>query len=354
MSNISQEEITALLGDAVRAPSGDNAQPWRFRMDGPILSIYNIPGIHNPHLDFEERGAYIAHGALIENLLISAPHYGYTAVIDLFPDAADTDLVARVHFAKRDIHNDPLYSAIQSRATNHHSFEEKPLKHTTKEALISSVKEIAHTKLVLITDPEGRRGIGHVASRAEVVILEDEAITRSFFSGMVWTAEEEREKKSGFFVRSLEFNPIQLCVFWLASKPSIMRLFRKIHLPHFIAHEDAKLYATGSAAGGVLILDDSKESYFMAGRALERIWLTATAEGLAFQPLIGTCFIAYKSETGRAALSDSHARDMRIAFAKAKQILGVKEEIIALLFRVGVAPPPSTRSSRRDVSIEFV
>jgi hypothetical protein len=314
--------------------------------------LYNLPGIHNPHLDFEERGAYVAHGALIENILISAPHYGYAVTVGLFPDVRDADLVAYLDFTEREAYDDPLYHAIPLRATNHHPFQEGPLRREVERAIVSSVEGVPSVRLALLTSREDREAVGRIASRVEVVILEDESITESFFSGMVWTTREEKTKKSGFFVKSLEFNPIQMGVFRLASNPHIMRVFRKIGIPQFIAHQDARLYATGSVAGGILVPDDSKESYLMAGRALERVWLTATAEGLAFQPLVGTCFVAYKSEVGKVVLPDARARDMHRAFTETKRLLRTEAEIPVLLFRIGVAPAPSVRSSRRDVFIE--
>jgi nitroreductase len=354
MSNeLPKEILLEILRDAVRAPSGDNVQPWRFSAKGSTVSVYNVPGIHNPYLDFDERGSYISHGALLESMCISASRYGYAVTIDLFPNNNDETLVAIVHFVQRGIRTHLLYEAIVKRATNHHPFEERDLEAGVQNIFESAVADIPVTT-VFTTDTKDRGSIGRVASRAEVVILEDEEITKSFFDGMVWTEKEEQQKKSGFFVRSLEFNPVQMMVFWLASKPQIMRFLRILRLPQFIANEDAKLYATGSLAGGVSIPNESRENYVYAGRALQRIWLTATSQGLAFQPLVGTCFVAYKVETGRITLPPAYAEDMRTAFAEAKKVLGLHEGIIAFLFRIGYAPTPSTRSSRREPTIDYV
>lgn len=343
-----------MLQDACRAPSGDNAQPWRFRWDGTVLSVHNISGIHNPHLDFEERGAYIAHGALIENLCIAAPHYGYTAAVTLFPAPEDVDLVAYVSFATCKPYDDPLYASMSLRATNHHPFLNRPLTATEREALEQVAVPSPGVTLKLVTAPKDIKALAHAASRVEIVILEDESISAHFFSGMVWTKEEEEKRRSGFFVKTLEFNPVQSLVFWLASKPRVLRLFRIIGLPHFIASEDARLYATGSVAGGVLLTDESAEQFVAAGRVLERVWLTATSLGLAFQPLIGMVFVAYRLETGRGTLTSAHTELMRDALARTRAILGGEGKIPALLFHAGAAPAPSVRTSRREPDIVFV
>ncbi|MFA6503005.1 MAG: hypothetical protein WCT45_01975 [Candidatus Paceibacterota bacterium] len=352
---IPNDTLVSLLKDACRAPSGDNVQPWRFRYDGSSLSLYNIPGIHNPHLDFDERGAYIAHGALIENLCIAAPHYGYAAAVTLFPDATDEHLVAQFRFSPQTQNDDPLYAAIATRATNRHPYKEDAIAQETFSALAASVEQIPDVRLVLVTGRNERVALARAVSRAEVVVLDHKPIADHFFADIVWTLEEEKRKKSGFFVRSLEFNPLQTFVFWLASKPRMMQFFRMLSLPRFIADQDAKLYATGAVTGGMFLKDESRESFIAAGRALERLWLTATEHHLGFQPLIGMSFIAYKSETGRSVLPSLLAREMHTALASAKQVLGGgKEEMLAILFRTGVAPAPSTYSSRKEPEVDFV
>lgn len=350
---MNRADLLNLLRDSCRAPSGDNAQPWRFRWDGTALSLYNISGIHNPHLDFEERGAYIAHGALIENLSIAAPHYGYKASFDLFPNEADPDLVAVFNFSPCEPRDDLLYPVINTRATNRHPYKSKTLTEKDLQAFIESVRAIPDIKLSLSVDRNTIKDLAHAASRAEIVILEDENIAAHFFASMVWTHKDEREKRTGFFVKTLEFNPIQHLVFWLASKTWIMRVFRTFGLPHFIASQDAKLYATGSMMGGVFLQDESQKLYISAGRALERLWLTAARKGLAFQPLIGMSFIAYRSETGRGTLTKRHAEEMHGSLIQAKKLLGNTEDILAFLFRTGDAPEPTARTSRRDPIIEF-
>ena len=156
--------LLEILRDACRAPSGDNVQPWRFRWDGSTLSLYNIPDIHNPYLDFEERGAYIAHGALLENLAIAAPHYGYNASITLFPDLGVPDLVACIAFAPSVAYDDPLYTAISKRATNRRPYASRALTSDTRVALrdVAMPKDIT---LILIEDTTKKEALApHISA----------------------------------------------------------------------------------------------------------------------------------------------------------------------------------------------
>ncbi|MBM3272874.1 hypothetical protein FJY94_06455 [Candidatus Kaiserbacteria bacterium] len=347
-----KDTLTRLLRLACTAPSGDNVQPWRFAWDGETLTILNVPGIHNPFLDFDERGSYIAHGALLENLSIAAQHEGWEAHIMLFPDASAPDVVAHVSFTPAAPTTDPLFDALTVRATNRRPYETRPLASDEKAALLGSVREEG-VKLRIIEDRAKIQTLAHASSRAEVVILDDARIAEHFFSGLVWSQKEERHVRAGFFVDTMELNPVQRFVFWLATKPRIMRFLRRKGLPDFIANEDTKLYAACSAFGALLIPDERKEHFIAAGRAMQRAWLTATAHGLAFQPLIGMCFIAYRSETGRGELAPAHAQLMRDALKAARDTIEADSSLLAVMFRVGPAPKPSATTSRKEPEISF-
>ncbi|MCF7898425.1 MAG: nitroreductase, partial [Candidatus Pacebacteria bacterium] len=76
-------DIEKIINDGVLAPSGENCQPWKFELNGNRLSIFNIPEADMSLYNLKQRGSYIAHGALIENIIISSGAYGYTTPVSL-------------------------------------------------------------------------------------------------------------------------------------------------------------------------------------------------------------------------------------------------------------------------------
>ena len=89
------EDVTIkILEEAIYAPSGENCQPWKFAVDGSNVHIFNVPEADASLYNFEQRGSYVAHGALIENIVIVALKYGYKASVKLFPIKEEPDLVA--------------------------------------------------------------------------------------------------------------------------------------------------------------------------------------------------------------------------------------------------------------------
>lgn len=94
--------IEKILEAGVRAPSGENSQPWRFVMSGDTLSIYNLPDRDRSLYNIDQLGSFVAHGALIENIMIAASAFQYAAEPTFFPSPTDENHVANITFRKQE------------------------------------------------------------------------------------------------------------------------------------------------------------------------------------------------------------------------------------------------------------
>ena len=71
------ETLQQILELARWAPSGDNAQPWRFEIvDAQTIRIHGFDTRDHVLYDYDGRPSQIAHGALIETLRIAASGFG--------------------------------------------------------------------------------------------------------------------------------------------------------------------------------------------------------------------------------------------------------------------------------------
>jgi hypothetical protein len=112
-----------------------------------------------------------------------------------------------------------------------------------------------------------------------------------------------------------------------------------------------KAIAAASAVGLVTVPGRTREDYFAGGRAMQRVWLEATARGLAFQPMAPLTYLFARLELGGGeGLSVREAatlRELRAAFAALfPEAVGRGEP---MLFRVARAASPSARALRRRV-----
>jgi hypothetical protein len=67
---------------AIKAPSGHNTQPWKFKIHENSIEIIPDRTKALPAVDKNNRELYISIGCALENLCIAAQHLGYTACIE--------------------------------------------------------------------------------------------------------------------------------------------------------------------------------------------------------------------------------------------------------------------------------
>lgn len=354
---IPREIIQKILEAGVQAPSGGNSQPWKFKLTGETLQIFMIPDRDHAILNFHSRGTLLAHGALIENISIAARHYGFEAEIKLFPDNADPNLVAEVRFGEREKKDNvpDLWNAIWKRATNRKPYETRKVDEEIKEALRTVPAEIgAYDVILKLTDDrEQINALAKAASANEIVMFEDKNLHRLFFKELVWTDLEEKEKRSGLYLRTMELAPPQAIALRLFKFWPIMRLFDFFGAARGIAAGNAKGYAACALYGAVLYNDEDK-GFIHVGRVIERTWLKATDMGLSFHLQTGINFLWQRVLHEERSIFETTHKD--IICAKYKSMTNIFEagdKLVPAIFRIGYDGEPSGRSSRKAPEVIF-
>ena len=86
--------LVDILNHAINAPSGENCQPWKFKITNNQIYIFNIPERDQSSYNFKQKGSLVAHGALIENILIISSVIGFDTKVTFFPEKEKSDLIA--------------------------------------------------------------------------------------------------------------------------------------------------------------------------------------------------------------------------------------------------------------------
>ena len=352
--------IEEILQLAVYAPSGDNSQPWRFEVAESVIDIHNLPEKDNPVLNYRQRGSYIAHGALVENIVLAAGKFGCVADVSPFPTPANEAHTARVSLKKADVQCSPLVDFILHRHTNRRPYRSDCLSEEQFSLLLNCVRELSNSgeiSFVFTQQADHKRTLADCASSIEQVILESELLHGLLFKDVVWSQAEESKRRSGMFIKTMELAPPQRFAFRLASQWAVMQAMNGLGLSRFIARQDAKLYATGAGMGVLLVQAgaDSRE-FLLVGRAMQRIWLTATQLGLQLQPLAGLLFAAMTLEGGgEGQFSSRHADIIRASDSSIRETLMLgPDRRVAMMFRLGQAAPPSAVCSKKPPQVEFL
>lgn len=349
---IERDKIVEILRFGVCAPSGDNSQPWKFFIEGNSVSIFNLPEKDNLYYNFRQNGSMVAHGGLIENILISSSAMGYSVRLELFPDQTKPDLISRITFEESQSKDEPLFPFIKKRATNRKLYKNNQLlTQDQRQELMNSASNMGG-ELRLIEDKDKMKIIGEAVSVNEIVALETKKLHNIFFGDIVWSEEDELEKKSGLFIKTLELPlPIQL-LFRILKKWPVTNFLNKMGFARLAAKGNAGIYSSGSALGVVVMKGNGAVDFINAGRIMQRTWLNATKLGLSLQPVTGILFLMQRVLANSVQDLDSrHLEILNKSFNKIKNEFDITSETMAMLFRIGYGGSPSARSSRKEPDI---
>src|SRR5687768_11362943 len=137
MANVAEQ----ILELARWAPSGDNTQPWRFRIVSESHIVVHAFDTREYCLyDLNGYASQLAHGALLETIRIAATSLHLRADISRRPDSLETHPVYDVRlFSDGQVEADPLAPFIQQRCTQRRILSTAPLTPDEKNALTASV-----------------------------------------------------------------------------------------------------------------------------------------------------------------------------------------------------------------------
>lgn len=316
-----------LIGAAVLAPSLWNSQPWRFESEQSTIRIVSDMGRWLPAIDPDQRNLHLSLGAALENLLVAARGYGLRPSVTYLPHDGTGGVVAEVTWTPGDQRRDrTLFNSIAWRRTNRRDFDGRGIYLQNRAQLTAQIPE--DSRLHWMDDHDRIHEVAdlvHDLVRARVL---DERGQAERFRWMRFGDVEARRRGDGITPEQLEVSGL---AHWLAG-----RYFNPDSwLLRFGAENVAKQARSQIRSAGAMALLTTPRSgraqWLAAGQAYERLALTATALGVAQQPISEPL----ETDAGRAEVL--------------RQFGAVGEQPLMLL-RLGHAKPPR-HTLRRSVAL---
>jgi len=341
-------DIERILLAGNSAPSGENCQPWHFVVRGSTIEIHLLPERDQSAYSWGQRASYLANGAAIENMVIAASAEQYRSEVHYFPNPDDAWHTATIVLNKdRTAKPDYLASVIHERISNRKPYKKDSLTSKERKALSTAVAEAGYGLFALAEERKDIEHLGRVGSANEEVMLANHTLHQFFFSHVNWTKEEDEKKKVGFYIKTLELPPPAEFMFKIFRQWPLMRIFNSVGFNRIVAKQNCSINASAAAIGALMIANIEPLDFVKIGRTTERIWLTATALGLSFQPLAGIPFFKLKIDGGEGELfSQREQKIIADVCSKAAEIVKAGGKHIAFMFRVGRGDAPSARAIR--------
>lgn len=346
-----QERIRKILEAAILAPSGDNCQPWRFAVDANRIDLYNDPAADTSYYNYRQRASLVAHGALLENIVIVAPTLGCSASMELFPAQVRPEHVARITLTEGPVVPNELAPYLAGRATNRRRYRGGELDGAQLAALSPAAGDLPEVSLFLTGQRQELERLAEVICLSDRLVFENRRLHRFLFEHIRWSDAESEKSRDGLDIKTLELSALDALGFRLLSNWGVASALGKVGATRAVADNARRLARSASAIG--IILGDTREplTYLQGGRLLQRTWLQATRLGLSFHPMAGICFLMQRVAAGEAGeLAPRHVRLIEAALGEIAAVTGVPAPNVISLFRVGLAAAPSRRSQRKDLA----
>lgn len=304
------EKLRFLLRYAILAPSNRNTQPWNFTVGRDQISLHSDRSRWQRVSDPHARELHISLGCALENLLLALEHFGFGHYLTLAPDAFDSSIAAQIAIldtpSASPFRPARLFEAIVRRRTYHGRHRNR----SVSPAALRRLRECNADRdlTLLLTDNTA------IKRAAQGLMLRGEALG---LSNPKYREELAASIGSGDFG-----GPWLLSV---AQQFAIAQLGMKAG----DARGDDKALATSPVFGLISGANGGEAEQIKAGQLLERLYLTATSEGLSLQPISQLL----------------EADQVRRRFAKLFRAGGVP----MMAFRLGYAVPPAKPTPRRPV-----
>ncbi len=350
--------IETLLGYARWTPSGDNAQPWRFRLDGPNGAEIDFKaGPHGDIYDFRgHEPTTLAAGMLLETLQIAARQHGATLKWSFL---GGSRIAVQAALVSETPEPEPLFPFITTRSVDRRRYRTRPLRPDEIEALTAAlgpdIRISWHSSLRqrLAVSALGAKATGIRLRAAEAFEVHQRVID--------W---QNRSSPHGIPAGAVGVDPGTLRLMrWTMKSWGRARLLNRVAGTGAIAAQLDLVPGIGAASfftlRGPAALQSGDaariEALLRAGQAVQRFWLTATRLGLAMQPAYATLIFAEygASDTAFTADPDLRKRASTLA-ARFRQVIGQEPREVFFIGRIGepVSRPRKGRSVRRD--LEFL
>ncbi|HKR52208.1 MAG TPA: Rv1355c family protein [Pseudonocardiaceae bacterium] len=338
-----REEMRFVVGCATLAPSGGNAQPWRFTCRGATL-VGTVDRTRTSLLDVEGWAGCLALGAALEAALIGARALGFAAqpVVHSEPGASRWEVTLQRAGAPAAT---PELTLLRERCCNRVRLPSPPI---PPEALVGLVASAGSLQVLTVVEPALGR-LGEALAELDRVRVLSPAFHRELFSEIRWSRDEALATRDGLDVAALEFDAADLAVLEVIRSAPTAEVLGGLGLGGALGAGSRTAFCNAGAALVIGVRFTEYACLVEAGRDLLRLWLDATARGVGVHPWGSPLLYQRLRETGSSL--DAWQRD---AIAHSRKIFAeaapVKDDVAVLLvLRLTTGTQPTARSVRRPV-----
>jgi molybdopterin/thiamine biosynthesis adenylyltransferase len=348
--------VREIVTCAVLAPSGGNTQPWKWVAAENELDLF-IDRERTSTLDFGGSGSFTALGCAAENLILAAHHVGMEVSLEPVPsgprsDHAATFRLLRAGSANCEPHRyDDLYHQIAFRHTNRKIGVRQTLASEVLTDLTGAVRSIPSVDVQWLMSDKELEQVGELIGMVDRLRFLSPSMHRELFAELRWTKAEAAATGDGIDVDSLELSPSDRLGLEIVRDRRALDLVKAWGGGRKLEGPARRAIAASSAVGLIVVSKSRSRDFFDAGRAFQRLWLTATKQAISVHPMAALPYLmARVKRAGGEGLDDDMAQELTRLRPRWEELFNNPPESgEVMLFRIGTGSETETRSLRRPL-----
>lgn len=349
----SKDVLLQILDLARWAPSGDNTQPWRFEiMADDHVAIHGNDTRDWCVYDFDGHASHMAHGALLETIRIAASGHGLRANWSRRTGTPDDAPIYDVRFELApELAPDPLLPYIESRVVQRRPMRMTPLTAGQREALAQAPGQGFSVQFFESLD--ARRRVAKLLWDSAHIRLTCPEAFQVHKEIIEWGARYSSDRIPE---QAVGVDPLTAKLMrWVMQSWERVQFFNKYLGGTIAPRIQLDVLPAIFCSSHALLRTDKHlaavEDFVGAGVALQRLWLTATAQGLHLQPEMTPVIFRWYVRAGRSLSTlPSINREASAVTSDMERLVGADPGAgMAFLCRVGRCEQPRSRSVRQSL-----
>ncbi len=284
---MSIELVSSILGAALRYPSGDNCQPFRFIIQKDHLEIHFNPESAKHEFDYYKMATCVSLGCLLKAIEIAAAHLGLTTVEKPENLVDRPQIWYTVFFSPSAVaaKNADLFEQLDQRCTSRGTFNSTP----RPDLLITQLK---NQNQVYILEKYTDVFIKNFQTVDALYWLNTSAV-RDLFQAVHFSQKSYHQLRTGIFWKELGIRFYEApCSFLIKKIPGVTKI---LYYPFFRFIFNGILKRNILSSSFLVCVtsncevaknrEDFLRDQVNIGKRMMEIWLKCTKEGLLVQPL---------------------------------------------------------------------
>lgn len=348
--NATHSEILQILEVGVRAISGFNSQPWRFKIEHDEVSVF-LPRTKNFMLKLHGITPMTL-GFFLENLGEGARHFGFDMDLTILdaPLGLDNPYV-RVRFLRNAVSVAHDISHVLGRRTNRYAHGQAQISADVWNALESLCQRNTDKDSQAHLIGKGKNVLGGILADLESVRFRNIKLMEEIANYVDVSPGADTAPSQHLSANTLDLTPMQRCWFALQKKhPDLMRALSwvtglgqwKRMKKFFMDDTNAYLVFTVS--------NEADSTYVDLGRRIQRSLNELTRLGLDGQASVSGLYLLHLCFENPEIFSSSAKNTLLVCRQDLERMFGLPDRHIAFIVRFGHALRPVPLTPRKPIA----